>query len=120
LDWLGAESAWYVDGVRVAGTGVNVPGAGSAVILNMWGNGGAWAGAGGMAVGGWAVAQVQWIEMVFNVSGEAGGSSANAVVCSVDQIVGMPTVAQNVAVGGRRSRALLLLSVLLTAWMAFV
>lgn len=121
LDWIPGQSAWYVNGVQMASTAVNVPQTPSMVILNMWGNGDAWSGV--MAVGAGAELQIQWVEMAFNVSGETAAtapSTSKAVVCSVDKVVGTP-----MAVGGAVSSwayapRLIWLSLWLTTFMSFV
>jgi beta-glucanase (GH16 family) len=123
LDWLAGESAWYLNGKLAASTNVNVPRSPSVVILNMWSNEGTWAG--GMAKGEVAELHIQWVEMVFNTSGDVGVSSASvptttkAVVCSVDELVGTPMVAQGAAKCSGNGQALLLLPLLLEAWLAF-
>jgi hypothetical protein len=97
LDWAPGQSAWYANGVRMAGTGVNVPRNPSMLILNMWSNGGAWSGA--MAVGAVAELQVKWIEVVFNISSEvatASPSTSKPAFCSVDKVVGTPIASEGV------------------------
>lgn len=121
IDWVAGQSAWYVNGVRRATTKVNVPGAPSVVILNMWSNGGAWAGS--MKEGDEAFLQVQWVEMVFNTSTQPASSSGSGkpVICSIDKVLGMPTVSSlGARTDGRNGWTLLLSPLLFMVWMAFV
>ncbi|KAF4632916.1 hypothetical protein G7Y89_g5201 [Cudoniella acicularis] len=119
LDWIPGRSAWYVNGVQMAITTVNVPRTPSAFILNMWGNGNAWSGV--MDVGAGAELQIQWVEMAFNVSGQAATTSAsnsNAVVCSVDKVVGTPMAAEGAVTIWAYGTSLMWLSLWLTTCMS--
>ena len=97
LDWLPGKSEWFVNGVGVVNKTYGVPGLPSQFLLNTWGNGGPWSG--NMTVGGTARMEVQWVEMVYNVSGDAGGKEGCKVVCGIDARgqVGLP---QAVSVSG--------------------
>ena len=64
LDWVTGLSAWYVNGDLAAETNVNVPGAASMIIMNMWSNGGSFSGE--MEIGEEAWFDVQWVELMFN------------------------------------------------------
>lgn len=91
LDWVRGNSAWYMNGVQMATTGVNVPSVASMVILNMWSNGGTFSGL--MPMGGEAWLDVQWIEMAYNTSAASQQTHAGKpVLCSVDEEVGVPTL----------------------------
>ncbi len=75
LDWHDGVSRWYVDGELVLEKRVNVPREPGGLVLNLWGDAGRWSGAmddDGEA-GSVVVLGVQWVQMVFNVSGPAGG-----------------------------------------------
>lgn len=100
LDWFDHISRWYVNGQIQLEKSLNVPKTPSGLILNLWGDGGQWSG--NMTVGGQVVAGVEWIEMVFNVSGGLGSSKRRdrrvcQVGCNVDGVknVGFPEVAYN-------------------------
>ena len=71
LDWDRAMSRWWVDDVVVLNKTLNVPQEPSALILNLWSDGGTWSG--NMSVGSQVRVGVEWIDMVFNVSGPVGG-----------------------------------------------
>lgn len=60
-----------MNGVRVAGMEYGVPRWPSGLVVNLWGDGGVWSG--GMAGGGEAGLEIQWVEMVFNTSGPVDG-----------------------------------------------
>lgn len=73
VDWVAGRSAWFVNGVKVAGMEYGVPRWPSGLVVNLWGDGGVWSG--GMGVGGEAGLEIQWVEMVFNTSGPVGGTT---------------------------------------------
>lgn len=116
LDWLPGRSAWYLNGEMAASTKVNVPGDESRMILNIWSDGGFWAG--NMSVGDKAELQVQWIEMVFNMP-DAKSGRGKGVSCSVDEVVGTPVRAAGVAKGGAGVLLLLLFSILFASSLLF-
>lgn len=91
LDWTPGYSAWYLNGVQMASTKVHVPSVASAVILNMWSNGGSFSGR--MKTGAEAWLDVQWIEMAYNTSTQTSASSEGqqSVLCSVEKEVGSPS-----------------------------
>ncbi|KAF9872644.1 hypothetical protein CkaCkLH20_09823 [Colletotrichum karsti] len=66
LDWDAEQSTWLVDGKQVSAIKYQVPRDPSRVMINSWSDGGSWSGV--MEVGGSAVLQVQWLEMVFNTT----------------------------------------------------
>lgn len=102
LDWFDGLSQFWVDDVLTLNKTKNVPTKPSGLILNLWGDGGTWSG--NMSVGASVSVGIQWIEMVFNVSGsveapgkrglEKRGGSCH-VGCWVDEVqeVGFPVVA---------------------------
>lgn len=115
LDWLPGHSAWYVDGEMAANTNVNVPDAPSAVILNMWSNGGQWAGT--MPKGEEARLEVMWIEMAFNTSTQPNTRlGSKQTKCSIDKAVGMPVMSAGIARGGRSFILCLLWPLILFLW----
>jgi beta-glucanase (GH16 family) len=72
-DWLPGSSSWYVNGASVGRISFQAPRDPSGIILNMWSNGGSWTG--NMSTGGASYLQIQWIEIVYNTSGPASGST---------------------------------------------
>lgn len=78
IDWHNGISRWYIDGDLMLSKEKNVPTDPSGLILNLWGDGGEWSG--NMSVGGQVQLAIEWIEMVFNVSGpvEGTGTGSNA------------------------------------------
>lgn len=64
LDWTPMQDTWYVDGQPVATIAYQVPRDPTAVLFNIWSNGGNWSG--NMSVNGTAYMNIQWVEMVFN------------------------------------------------------
>lgn len=103
LDWFKGQSRWWVGGMEVGNMTVNVPRVGSWVVVNLWGDGGSWSGE--MAVGGEVRLGVEWVEVVYNVSGE-GVKGRCGVGCEVDGVkdVGMPEVGFNSTVEGAGTR----------------
>ncbi|ODA79034.1 hypothetical protein RJ55_04625 [Drechmeria coniospora] len=82
LDWFkdSQESVWYVNGLKLANTTINVPEAASTLILNMWSNGGYWSG--NMAVGDLATLKIRWIEVAFNSPSQPSGQPGRT--CAID------------------------------------
>jgi hypothetical protein len=79
LDWTPGLTTWFVDGEKTFDMTFQVPTRPAQVILNAWSNGDdTWSGK--MPVGGRAYQYVQWIELLYGVTGEASCSR----VCSVD------------------------------------
>ena len=72
-DWLPGLSSWYVNGASVGSISFQAPKDPAGIILNMWSNGGSWTG--NMSVDGASYLQIQWIEIVYNTSGPAAGST---------------------------------------------
>ncbi|KAH6995276.1 concanavalin A-like lectin/glucanase domain-containing protein [Ilyonectria destructans] len=84
MDWVGDQVVWYVNGVHMANTSVNVPVEPSRLSIAMWGNGGTWTG--NMTLGKSALLEVQWIEVVYNLSGTSPAENGyvGASVCNLD------------------------------------
>ncbi|KAH6883444.1 concanavalin A-like lectin/glucanase domain-containing protein [Thelonectria olida] len=84
MDWVEDQVVWYVNGVHMANTTVNVPVEPSRLSIALWGNGGTWTG--NMTQGESALLEVQWIEMVYNLSGasplETGANAGS--ICNLD------------------------------------
>ncbi|KAL4726330.1 hypothetical protein ACLX1H_007010 [Fusarium chlamydosporum] len=66
LDWTPERSVWYVQGQEVASIEFQTPKDPAQIILNAWSDGGSWSG--NMSLGDAAYMQVQWIDMVYNVT----------------------------------------------------
>ncbi|WYZ40729.1 hypothetical protein EsH8_IV_001070 [Colletotrichum jinshuiense] len=75
LDWNSKSSTWLVDGRKTSSISFQVPHDPSRVMLNSWSDGGSWSGI--MNVGGSAVMQVQWLEMVFNTTEASSKRNVN-------------------------------------------
>ncbi|RMZ87168.1 hypothetical protein DV736_g5596, partial [Chaetothyriales sp. CBS 134916] len=71
LDWFPGVSQWWIDDDLVLNKTIHVPRKPSGMILNLWSDGGEWSG--NMSVGDQVVVGVEWIEMVFNISGGVNG-----------------------------------------------
>ncbi|KAI0099675.1 glycoside hydrolase family 16 protein [Nemania sp. FL0031] len=117
MDWTPKNTTWYIDGQQVASIAFQVPRDPSQVIFNAWSDGGEWSG--NMSVGGEAYLQIQWIEIVYNSTGDAkttdkrnddtttflsnvkrdDNSCRN--ICSIDET---PTTGKPVLVQGAASR----------------
>ncbi|KAM6513320.1 hypothetical protein FALCPG4_015756 [Fusarium falciforme] len=83
MDWVGDQVVWYINGVHMANTTVNVPVAPSRLSVALWGNGGTWTG--NMTLGKSALLEVQWIEVAYNLSG-ANPAERGATVCNLDEV----------------------------------
>lgn len=109
LDWTQGKTQWWLDGNVTASSTYSVSSVPGYLVLNMWSDGGSWSG--NMSVGGQAVLQIQWVEMVFNTSGARegyAGEQKRAVmwekradkgcktICRIDgvQTLGTPEVVQ--------------------------
>jgi len=86
IDWIKGKSSWFVDGKKVLDKTYGVPTKSTYLILNMWSDGGVWAG--NMTVGDEARLEVEWVEMVYNTSGPILDSKRSTKscdkVCNVD------------------------------------
>ncbi|CZT49462.1 related to xyloglucan endo-transglycosylase-like protein [Rhynchosporium secalis] len=71
FDWEEKRSVWFIDGEKVAELAFHVPRDPSALILNMWSDGGVWTGE--MDRFEQAYLQIQWIELVYNTSSVKAG-----------------------------------------------
>ncbi|ORY69576.1 glycoside hydrolase family 16 protein [Pseudomassariella vexata] len=67
LDWSPTSTSWYVDGQNVSQISFQTPRDPSQVIFNAWSDGSEWVG--NMTEGDAAYFQIQWIEMVYNMTG---------------------------------------------------
>ena len=83
LDWFDGRSDWYVNGKLVESKEYGVMKVECQFVLNMWSNGGIWSG--NMTIGDQAVMDVEWVEMVYNISSEVGKACDNAKMCDVDK-----------------------------------
>ncbi|KAJ4268772.1 hypothetical protein NW762_002840 [Fusarium torreyae] len=72
LDWTPKRSVWYVEGEEVASIEFQTPKDPAQIILNTWSDGGSWSG--NMSLNGAAYMQIQWIDMVYNVTKENNDS----------------------------------------------
>lgn len=72
IDWVAGKSSWYIDGVHQLDKTYGVPTVPSYVVFNMWSDGGVWSG--NMSVNCQALLEIEWVEMVFNVSGPVDSS----------------------------------------------
>lgn len=73
VDWMPKRTTWFVDGTQVADIAFQVPRDPAGLIVNMWGDGGSWTG--NMTNYDQAFLQIQWIQVVYNMSGDAAGNS---------------------------------------------
>jgi len=132
MDWTPTATTWYIDGRNVASIAFQVPRDPSQVIFNTWSDGGEWSG--NMSVGGSAYLQVQWIEIVYNKTGndhtsrkrddeplwsfprEKRDDGGCQNVCSIDDTptVGTPVLLQS---GGSRTSHHMLGLGLAYAWL---
>ncbi|KAL8734183.1 MAG: hypothetical protein Q9166_001668 [cf. Caloplaca sp. 2 TL-2023] len=87
LNWLPGQSEWLINGVSKLNKTYGVPTQPSNFQLKMWSDGSAWTG--NMSVGGLATLDVEWIDMVYNISREAPGATCKTV-CTVDNIANNP------------------------------
>ncbi|KAI8626931.1 glycoside hydrolase family 16 protein [Xylariaceae sp. FL1651] len=67
MDWNPKATTWYIDGQNVASIAFQVPRDPSQIIFNAWSDGGYWTG--NMTVGSSAYLQIQWIDIVYNSTG---------------------------------------------------
>jgi hypothetical protein len=93
LDWTPTRSAWYVNGAQAADTQVNVPEVESAVVINMWSNGGPLSGE--MRAGGEALFDIRWIELLFNTTGSVTSRDTPGNLCSVEASPGSPVTVKS-------------------------
>ncbi|KAJ9652808.1 hypothetical protein H2198_007938 [Neophaeococcomyces mojaviensis] len=134
IDWYNGISRWYVDGDLVLEKSLDAPTEPSALLINLWSDGGFWTG--NMSVGSQVTAGLQWIEMAFNVSGVTKGPQHKlgkrkrqkrcSIGCNIDgvQDIGTPIVAFNVTgikgdasdANGKVSIASQLVQVVLAFW----
>ncbi|KAK8076555.1 hypothetical protein PG994_003827 [Apiospora phragmitis] len=77
VDWNPKTTTWYVDGQNVSQIGFQTPRDPAQVIFNMWSEGTAWTG--NMTRGDAAYMQIQWIELLYNSTGDATTNSNSNV-----------------------------------------
>ncbi|KAK7937934.1 xylanase 3 [Apiospora aurea] len=73
VDWHPKTTTWYVDGQNVSQIGFQTPRDPAQVIFNMWSEGTVWTG--NMTRGDAAYMQIQWIELLYNSTGDATTAS---------------------------------------------
>lgn len=81
MDWLPTSTEWIVNGQLVETKTYGVPKLHSHLAINLWSNGGSWSGE--MDIGSLAYMDLEWIEMVYNITGEE--NKPCEVVCGVDE-----------------------------------
>jgi hypothetical protein len=118
MDWTPTSTMWYVDGQNVSQISFQTPRDPSQVIFNAWSDGASWSG--NMSVGAEAHLQIQWIELVLNVTSvnttnsnrrrgeldELSGRDSSAScqnICSIDdtQKLGSPVLLQGTSNSAR-------------------
>ncbi|KAI0442043.1 concanavalin A-like lectin/glucanase domain-containing protein [Xylaria telfairii] len=117
MDWTPQNTTWFIDGTQVASIAFQVPRDPSQVIFNCWSDGGEWSG--NMTTGSEAYLQIQWIEIVYNSTGDAKTTDKRSddtvspllnvkrdgegcqSVCSIDET---PTIGTPVLFDGAASR----------------
>lgn len=103
MDWVADQVVWYIDGVEMGSTTVNVPVVPSHLYITMWGesqprpwwkcapdsnlnmhagNGGTWTG--NMTLGESALLEIQWIEVAYNLSGASPVTNSSYGICDLD------------------------------------
>ncbi|KAL6242533.1 hypothetical protein RBB50_010673 [Rhinocladiella similis] len=96
LDWFAGKNIWYLDGQNMFNTTDSVPTEPSHLMFNLWSNGQSFSGK--MRVGREVYVAVQWIEIAYNLNGQAQSSNqTNGLTqCSVDSVdsKGVPKVIQ--------------------------
>jgi beta-glucanase (GH16 family) len=100
MDWVHGESSWFVDGEHFLDKKYGVPTVASSFIMNLWSDGGVWSG--NMTKGKSAYAEIEFVEMAFNTTGDDRGSANSKVrratrnkcdrICVIDDVavVGTP------------------------------
>ncbi|KAK8007663.1 hypothetical protein PG989_001653 [Apiospora arundinis] len=73
VDWNPKTTTWFVDGQQVSQIAFQTPRDPSQVIFNMWSEGTSWTG--NMTRGEAAYMQIQWIELLYNQTGDATTTS---------------------------------------------
>lgn len=67
-------TTWFVDGAFAAQDSYSALNTPSGLVLNMWTHGGIWSG--NTSVDWEMQLQIQWVQMVFNVSGSRNGTGS--------------------------------------------
>jgi hypothetical protein len=105
LDWLGGKvgSRWWVGDEVVVNKTLNVPTKESQVVLNLWSDGGTWSG--DMPPGTEVRVGIEWIEVVYNATGDQGKGGTCHLGCWVDgdevKVKGQPVQAFDTTAQGR-------------------
>ncbi|KAL8806693.1 MAG: hypothetical protein Q9182_001221 [Xanthomendoza sp. 2 TL-2023] len=87
LNWLPGQSEWLINGVSKLNKTYGVPTQPSNFQIKMWSDGSSWPG--NMTVGGLATLDIEWIDMVYNVSGDASGATCQKT-CTINNIANNP------------------------------
>lgn len=82
LDWFPGMSRWYVEDQLQASLAYGVPVDPSRLIINLWSDGGLWSG--NLTVGDSVYLGIEWIELVYNTTGEPPKPCNR--VCRVDGV----------------------------------
>ncbi|CAK7218704.1 hypothetical protein SBRCBS47491_003599 [Sporothrix bragantina] len=87
LDWTPHQSTWYVDGQQIANISFQTPRDPTSIHINAWSDGSKWTGS--MSPGTEAHLQIQWWEVLYNMTEGTGASSSQSggscsAVCSID------------------------------------
>lgn len=116
LDWLPGHSEWFVNGVSNTNKSYGVPTQPSNFQIKMWSDGSAWTG--NMTVGGVATLDIEWIDLVYNRSGDKEEQPCKTV-CNIDNIANDPTPRAVSAAAGTNVQMGTVLSLSVAAfWMA--
>lgn len=83
LDWLPGMSRWYVENQLQTSLAYGVPVDPSRLIINIWSDGGLWSG--NLTVGDSVHLGIEWIEIAYNLAGEAPRPCNT--VCRIDDVV---------------------------------
>uniref|UniRef100_A0A093UZK7 Beta-glucanase n=1 Tax=Talaromyces marneffei PM1 TaxID=1077442 RepID=A0A093UZK7_TALMA len=82
LDWFPGMSRWYVENQLQASLAYGVPVDPSRLIVNIWSDGGLWSG--NLTVGNSVHLGIEWIEIAYNLTGEA--PQPCNTVCRIDNV----------------------------------
>lgn len=78
IDWMPTQSSWYVNGQSSANISFQVPRDPAGLIVNIWSDGGPWTG--NMSTHDEAYLQIQYIELVYNISVPYAGIPSTTMV----------------------------------------
>ncbi|EEA28895.1 hypothetical protein EYB25_000192 [Talaromyces marneffei] len=82
LDWFPGMSRWYVENQLQASLAYGIPVDPSRLIVNIWSDGGLWSG--NLTVGNSVHLGIEWIEIAYNLTGEA--PQPCNTVCRIDNV----------------------------------